>query len=694
MLLGASCKIKIPIDPPEEVLFALRSLARDLFDVFGVPPEMASDCAQPDIIIECADGTEETFRLKSTSENIVISGNSPLGTVFGIYDFCEKILGIDPFKFWTDFKAGHHDQLDTGIFDFSFAPPAVRFRGWFINGEDCLTGWHDNMTISPATWEIIFETLLRNKFNMIIPGTGIKPDAPQLEQASKMGLWIAQHHAEPLGAEMFSNVHPGIDPKYPEDFDKFVKLYEESIEHHKNQKVVWSLGFRGQGDHAFYAEDPRYDDPAKAGKALSDIIRFQKKLISERVTGPKYFAHNLYGESASLYKQGYLELDEDIIRIWGDNGFGAMRVRRKGIGYPETHECSLPPETDKDLPWGIYYHINFHDLEISNQLTPLPAPELIAEEFAKLMDCGKMDFLILNIGNIRPHIFTAETVRYLTEKYTPGGGFDWKKAADECYRNFTQKHFKNFAREAENILREYFANPFSFGPYPDQKAGEEVYHYTLRTAILAVLQNKQEWSNTGFASTLPKEKELRFAALKELAASSLPAWERTLRKAETLAKAHPDNIYFDNSCLAHTQIMYYSCLGYVEGLSSLLCYLEKNYKAAFTGFFKAKKAMLEAEKVLTRLSHGKWQNFYRGDWLSCISETIQYLHTMQGNCRMLGDPGKSAWANEVLNLSHYNFNIVNNAHPDWDILAEAMLEKSEKKDNYSVITGKNQNENN
>ena len=76
------------------------------------------------------------------------------------------------------------------------------------------------------------------------------------------------------------------------------------------------------------------------------------------------------------------------------------------------------------------------------------------------------------------------------------------------------------------------------------------------------------------------------------------------------------------------------------------------------------------------------------------SETIQYLHTMQGNCRILGDPGKSAWANEVINLTHYNFNIVNNAHPDWDILAQAMLEKSETKDNYSVITGKKQNENN
>ena len=688
MLLGTFCKIKIPVDPPEEVLFALRALSQDLSDVFGIQPEMAADTVLPDIIIECNDGTEETFCIKSTSRNITISGSSPLGTVFGIYDFSERILGIDPFKFWTDFKVKQQTQIDTGIFDFISAPPAVRFRGWFINGEDCLTGWHDNMTISPATWEIIFETLLRNKFNMIIPGTGIKPDAPQLEQASKMGLWIAQHHAEPLGAEMFSNVYPGIAPKYLEDFDKFVKLYEDSITCHKNQKVIWSLGFRGQGDHAFYEDDPRYADPEKAGKVLSDIIRFQKKLICEKVSGPKCFAHNLYGESASLYKQGYLELDDDIIRIWGDNGFGAMRVRRRGIGHPEMHESSMPPQKDKDKSWGIYYHVNFHDLEISNQLTPLPAPELIAKEFAKLMSYGKMDFLLLNIGNIRPHVFTAETVRKMTEQYIFSTHFDWETAVQNCYKEFTSKHFPSFAQQAENVLKSYFASPFSFGKYPDQKAGEEVYHYTLRTAILAVLQNKPEWSNTGFASDFPKEKELRFAALKNLAASSLPAWRSTLEAAEKLAAEYPDNIYFDHSILAHTQIMYYSCLGYVDGLDALLCYLEKNYKAAFTGFYKAKKAMIEAEKVLNRLSHGKWQNFYRGDWLSCISETIQYLHTMQGTCRILGDPGKSAWANEVMNLTHYNFNIVNNAHPDWDILAEAMLEKSETKDNYSVITGK------
>ena len=150
MLLGTLCKIKIPDNPPEELRFALRSFAKDLFDVFGVQPEMTANCAIPDIIIECADGTEETFRMQSTSKKIIISGNSPIGTVFGIYDFCEKILGIDPFKFWTDFKIQRRNQIDTGVFDFSFAPPAVKFRGWFINGEDCLTGWHDNMTISPS----------------------------------------------------------------------------------------------------------------------------------------------------------------------------------------------------------------------------------------------------------------------------------------------------------------------------------------------------------------------------------------------------------------------------------------------------------------------------------------------------------------------------------------------------------------
>lgn len=43
---------------------------------------------------------------------------------------------------------------------------------------------------------------------------------------------------------------------------------------------------------------------------------------------------NLYGETMELYKKGYLQLPEDVIHIWADNGFGKMVSRRQGNHNP------------------------------------------------------------------------------------------------------------------------------------------------------------------------------------------------------------------------------------------------------------------------------------------------------------------------------------------------------------------------
>ena len=93
MFLDSKCKINIPADLPEELRFAVRALANDLFKVFGIMPQISENADQPDIIIHSGSGEEETFSICSTAENIVISGDSPLGTVFGIYHFCEKSSG-------------------------------------------------------------------------------------------------------------------------------------------------------------------------------------------------------------------------------------------------------------------------------------------------------------------------------------------------------------------------------------------------------------------------------------------------------------------------------------------------------------------------------------------------------------------------------------------------------------------------
>ena len=51
------------------------------------------------------------------------------------------------------------------------------------------------------TWDIIYETLLRNKANMIIPGTSPNPDEPSLTLASRRGLTLSQSHFEIVNFE-------------------------------------------------------------------------------------------------------------------------------------------------------------------------------------------------------------------------------------------------------------------------------------------------------------------------------------------------------------------------------------------------------------------------------------------------------------------------------------------------------------
>ncbi|MEN8097967.1 MAG: glycosyl hydrolase 115 family protein, partial [Chloroflexota bacterium] len=284
------------------VTYALKGLIRDMSRIFGQEPEVTDRTSRNQIRLQAASfDHEEEFRIQSTNDYILIEGGNGLGLVFGIYHFCEHHLCVDPYEFWTDHPLKLQDEIDLPAFTFTSPVPKVRFRGWFINDEDCLIGWHDDMRISLATWEQIFETLLRAGYNMIIPGTGISASDPQLQLASEMGLWITQHHAEPLGASMFSDVFSGDDPAIPEDKERFVELYKEAIAQYKDKRVIWALGFRGQGDHSFFENDPRYDTPQKRGALISEMVELQKNLVLQMTDSPQYFVHYLYAESAELY---------------------------------------------------------------------------------------------------------------------------------------------------------------------------------------------------------------------------------------------------------------------------------------------------------------------------------------------------------------------------------------------------------
>ncbi|WP_268893674.1 glycosyl hydrolase 115 family protein [Paenibacillus puerhi] len=63
---------------------------------------------------------------------------------------------------------------------------------------------------------------------------------------------------------------------------------------------------------------------------ISRVIRRQHEMIRSSVPLP-VFCVALYGEISELYKGGYVELPEDVIKVWADNGYGRMVSRRHGI---------------------------------------------------------------------------------------------------------------------------------------------------------------------------------------------------------------------------------------------------------------------------------------------------------------------------------------------------------------------------
>ncbi|MDN3722207.1 glycosyl hydrolase 115 family protein [Roseibium salinum] len=169
--------------------------------------------------------------------------------------------------------------------------------------------------------------------------------------------------------------------------------------------MVWTLGFRGQGDCPFWEQDPEYDTPERRGALISRAIRRQYDMLQAVIPGAPCLTY-LYGEITELYRQGHITFPPGVAKIWSDNGYGRMVSRRQG-----NHSMRIPslPQPDEDGPHGIYYHATFHDLQASSHLTMLPVSTvLLVDELETAFEAGADDVLLINCGNVRPHVFTLD----------------------------------------------------------------------------------------------------------------------------------------------------------------------------------------------------------------------------------------------------------------------------------------------
>src|SRR5262245_18518921 len=128
------------VDPEVDqspVRYAISALQRDWRQVVGRDLVMVTALAPNQIRLVFTPTThEEGFRVWCHDETaLFIGGQDDLGVVFGIYHFCETVLGVDPLGFWTDYEPPRRSEIPLDPFLYTSPKPAVRFRGWFVNDE-------------------------------------------------------------------------------------------------------------------------------------------------------------------------------------------------------------------------------------------------------------------------------------------------------------------------------------------------------------------------------------------------------------------------------------------------------------------------------------------------------------------------------------------------------------------------------
>jgi hypothetical protein len=577
-------------------------------------------------------------------DTLVIGASDELGFVYALLYISEKYLGVLPFWFWNDQKFQKKEYVLLPLKDYYSNQPKVRFRGWFINDEVLIDKWSiKGDAILP--WEMALEALLRCGGNMVIPGTDHN-SRKNRELAAQMGLWITHHHAEPLGAEMFARRYPDKVSSYYQYPELYRELWKEGIKEQRDKKVIWNLGFRGQGDRPFWADDPSYETAEARGALISSVIKEQYDLVAGLVKNP-VCCTNLYGEIMELYREGHIKLPEDIIKIWADNGYGKMVSRRQGNENPRVY--ALPTSSDGEKEHhGLYYHVSFYDLQAANHMTMQPnSLDFIGRELEYAFEQGADDFIIVNCSNIKPHVYFMDAIRSI-----------WHMGKIETEQQGKGYVNKYFSLEEETLIQkvydcfdEYAKCTIPFGSHEDERAGEQFYNYTTRILMSSWLKGNMTGAKALHWATGDVSLEEQIIWYYKLCTKGYEMFSELLQKCNEVIELLPEGSrqLFEDSILLQIRQHVYCLEGALLFCDSFMEFKKAAYQKAFYCAGCASLKYLEADTAMKQREHDKWEGFYDNDCLCDFKQTAYMLKYIMGYIRNMGEgPHFYQWQREFL----------------------------------------------
>lgn len=339
---------------------------------------------------------------------LVICGSDKRGAIFGIYDLSENI-GVSPWYFWTDVPPKHHEALFVKAGQFVHGPPAVKYRGIFLNDEaPDLTGWAKEKFggYNHAFYTNVFELLLRLKANYLWPAMWDncfgEDDPLNAKLADEYGIVMGTSHVEPMmraDKEWGRAGFAAHEWNFQTHSNELKTFWREGIERNRDHEKIITIAMRGKIDTPM--------SPTANIGLLEEIVDAQRQIIGDvlhtnAADVPQLWA--LYKEVLEYYEKG-MRVPDDVTLLWCDDNWGDIR--------------RLPSFADRNRPGGsgIYYHFDYVGGPRNYKWINSVQNEKTWEQMELAYHYGADRIWIVNVGHLQHVTFPTEF--FLTLAWDP-----------------------------------------------------------------------------------------------------------------------------------------------------------------------------------------------------------------------------------------------------------------------------------
>lgn len=489
-------RIAVQDNVDQPVRLAAQTLARDVNKVMEFTPEIGAPTGSGVEICIVQDDKPGAADLLTTKKplddfeshrvfadashnRIYLYGKDMRGTIYAIYTFAEKILGVPPLWYWCSWVPERYETITVpNDYDEFFSSPRVRYRAWFPNDTDLFIPWLKDNTSHKEAW---LETILRLKLNCVEAEGGVRFDGTiglddDCMRIQRFGLVMTSHHHTPLAGgfvhwnEYWNNVKKTTAPELTIATEEGKKNIYEFWQHcidcvnKANLEYIWLIGFRGSGDHAWWESGDKgikvSGDPGD-DKTRADIINAMTQKMYDMVkasTGESnpFVRMTFYNELSNLLAKGYLKPPSASNVLW-------TYVCARRDHYPAQ---DLRNHTNNNVKVGLY--MNFQFTSTGSHLAPAEGPWKMEYNYRYAMSKAPLQFSVVNMGNLREYMMEAsanasmlwdwdnyKTDNFLVKYCAMYFGKEHARDIAQLYRDYYYSYWNQHKSDFQNMPRQY-----------------------------------------------------------------------------------------------------------------------------------------------------------------------------------------------------------------------------------------------